>query len=193
MEEENNNNENDIVETLKNKEIFDEVVELKEHLEANTTDSRDEEIKQLKDQMLRLAAEIENFKKRSQKEMDDLKNYSITNFAKDLIIVMDNLHRSIESLQTAEDETPRVRAVIEGIEVIKKELGNVFTRYHIHSVNPQKGDNFDHNLHQVISQIPTDEVEKGKIYNVLQIGYSIKERLLRPALVGVAKSPNKDE
>jgi molecular chaperone GrpE len=179
--------DNNIEQKIDNADLLKEAAELGENLRVYD-DPKDEEIKQLKDKMLRIAAEAENLKKRTQKEIDDIRNYSVTVFAKDLINVMDNLYRSLESLAHEEQDGPRVKAVIEGIEVIKKELENVFMKHSILRIEPKQGDSFDHNLHQAISQIPTDEVEEGKIYSLLQVGYSIKERLLRPALVGVAKN-----
>jgi molecular chaperone GrpE len=143
------------------------------------------EIQDLKDRLLRTSAEIENTRKRYEKMIDEAKDYSITNFARDLMGVMDNLYRSLE-YKPQNVENAEIQNFILGVELINNELQNSFSKYGIVRILPQVGEKFDYNLHQAVSQVPTNDLEPDMIVSVMQAGYCLKDRLLRPAMVTVS-------
>lgn len=144
----------------------------------------EEENAQLKDQLLRVKAEQENMRKRLQKDLEDGQKFALTKFAKDLLQVSDNLKRAIQAAPESTDE--QMKTFILGVEMTEKELSNIFERFHIQAIHPEN-EKFDHNLHQAMFEIEDTEKEPGTIVQVLQSGYVLHERLLRPALVGVSK------
>ncbi|MFN7037978.1 MAG: nucleotide exchange factor GrpE [Alphaproteobacteria bacterium] len=149
----------------------------------------EEDIKLLKDQLLRAVAEGENIRKRAEKQVRDASDYSISSFAKDLISVMENLQRASLSINNeAKNDDPLVKSISEGVEMTKRELINVFEKHGIMKIDPLKGDKFDHNYHQAVAHVADPEVEAGNIISVMQSGYVLKDRLLVPAMVSVAKS-----
>ncbi|MEB3702048.1 Nucleotide exchange factor GrpE [Candidatus Bealeia paramacronuclearis] len=145
----------------------------------------EEEVAKLKDQLLRTAAELENNRKRFDREKEDLVKYALTGFARDLLNVSDNLRRALETIQK-ETLEPTIKTMVEGVEMTEKEILTVFQKYGIQKVEPV-GQAFDHNVHQAMFEIETDEHPQGTVVQMLQPGYTLHGRLLRPALVGVAK------
>lgn len=154
-----------------------EVIKLKNQLEI------------LQDKLLRSVAEAENTRKRLEKSRDDARDYSVVSFAKDILTVNDNLSRALEyKPQNLEGEAANIIAgVIAGVEMTLAELAKIFKKHNIESIEPKIGEAFDYNIHNAISQIDSDEYESGSIVAVMQVGYKIKDRLLRPATVQVAK------
>lgn len=150
---------------------------------SETELSIEEKLAQTKDQLLRALAECENIRKRSTKEREEVAQYAITKFARDLLAVSDNLSRAIDA--GSKDEAD-IKVVLEGVEITQKELQKVFERYGIKTVNP-KGETFDHNLHQAMFEVESQEHPQGQVIDVLQHGYVLQDRLLRPALVAVSK------
>ncbi len=148
----------------------------------------DAEIRLLKDQLLRAMAETENVRRRAEKQIEDAGKYAVTGFARDLISVLENLYRA-EGAITAEtiEETPLLKTLYEGVEMTKRELLTIFERHGITRIDPALGENFDPHLHQAVAQVPNPDIAPGTIAHVMQAGYTIKERLLRPAMVAVAK------
>lgn len=145
------------------------------------------EVQALKDKLLRAVAETENLRKRSQKEVEDAGNFAINKFAKDLIAVLDNLYRAEESVPKEEVEADaKLKSFCDGVAMTKQEMISVFSRFGIERVDP-KGEQFNHDFHQAIQQIESPEHESGVVIDVMQAGYTIKDRLLRPAMVIVAK------
>ncbi|WP_417317265.1 nucleotide exchange factor GrpE [Emcibacter sp.] len=144
------------------------------------------EIAELKDKLLRAVAETENLRRRAEKERQDASNYAVTAFARDLLAVGDNLRRALESLPEGAEENESFKALVEGVEMTERELLNNFEKHGIRKVDPM-GEKFDHNLHQAMFEVPNSGEEDGTIIQVMQVGYTLKERLLRPAMVGVAK------
>ena len=142
-------------------------------------------IDNLQDKLLRSMAESENIRLRSEKKLEEAKQYSITNFAKALVPVADNLARAIEHMPSK--LTDEQKALIQGIEMTKKELNDVFNKNGLELIKPEAGDKFDYNLHNAISQIETKDFSSGTIVSTMQVGYKIFDRLLRPAAVVVAK------
>ena len=177
----------------KDKETPEE--ELVDQLDSGENENSDEEvtplsvaeaeINDLRDKLLRAVAETENVRRRSEKEKADAANYAMTNFARDMLAIGDNLHRALESLPENEELSDSVKTLIEGVKMTDRELHNIFERHGIDKIDP-KGEAFDHNHHQAMFEAETDD-PNGTIIQVMQIGYKIKNRLLRPAMVGVSK------
>ena len=169
--------------------------ELVDQLDSGETENSDEEvtplsvaeaeINDLRDKLLRAVAETENVRRRSEKEKADAANYAMTNFARDMLAVGDNLHRALESLPENEELSDNVKTLIEGVNMTGRELNNIFERHGIEKIDP-KGEAFDHNHHQAMFEAETDD-PNGTVIQVMQVGYKIKNRLLRPAMVGVSK------
>jgi molecular chaperone GrpE len=141
------------------------------------------EIVDLKDRLLRAAAETENTRRRLERDKADTAAYAMTGFARDLLAVADNLRRAVEALPTA-----GVEGVTAGIEATERELIAVFNRNGITRIDSQ-GQKLDPNKHQAMLEVPTADAEPGTVVAELQAGWTIKDRLLRPALVSVAKAP----
>ena len=151
----------------------------------NKSNLLEESLKQAQEDILRVKAESENLRKRYEKQISDMKDFAISSFAKDLLGVMDNMNRALHHVPEILDEN--IKNIIIGVEMTKKELDNVVSRHGISVINPQIGEVFDHNSHQVISQIDSKDYPSGSIIDVPQLGYSLKGRLLRPASVIVVK------
>ncbi len=149
-------------------------------------EEKDAEIAALKDQALRALAETENTRRRAERELGDMSKYAVTGFARDLVSVLENLQRAIDSVPAElKASQPAVANLVVGIEMTLNELLGVFNRQGIERIEPM-GQKFDHNFHQAIAQIDTPDAEAGTVVQVLQAGYKIHDRLLRPAMVGVA-------
>jgi molecular chaperone GrpE len=144
------------------------------------------ELAEQKDRLLRALAETENVRRRAQREREDASKYAVAGFAKDLLSAADNLRRALESLPEAEIKDERTRGLLAGVAATERELLSVFERHGIRRIDP-KGDPFDHNLHQAIFEAERPDQPSGSIVEVLQPGYVLHDRLLRPAMVGVAK------
>jgi len=151
------------------------------------------ELADQKDRLLRALAETENVRRRTQREREDASKYAVSGFAKDLLSAADNLRRALESLPESEVRDERTRNLLAGVAATERELLSVFERHGIKRIDPQ-GERFDHNFHQAIFEAERPDEPSGTIVEVLQPGYVIHDRLLRPAMVGVAKGgPKPDE
>jgi molecular chaperone GrpE len=148
------------------------------------------ELVEHKDRLLRALAEAENTRRRAQRERDDATKYAISGFAKELLSAADNLRRALDSLPEAEVGDERTRSLLAGVAATERELLSVFERHDIRRIDPM-GERFDHNLHQAIFEVERGDRPPGTIVEVLQPGYLLHDRLLRPAMVGVAKPPAK--
>jgi molecular chaperone GrpE len=138
----------------------------------------------LKDQMLRVAADAENTRRRAEREANDARAYAIQRFARDLLGVADNLSRALQHEPAGED--PVVKNFVLGVELTEKELSQAFERNGLKKVEPAKGSRFDPNLHQAMMEQPASDVEPGAVIQVMQAGYELMGRIVRPALVVVA-------
>jgi molecular chaperone GrpE len=146
------------------------------------------ELVQLKDQTLRAWAEAENTRRRLRKDADEGAKYALANFAKELLAAPDNLRRTLDAIPPERLKSdPLLERLASGVELVERELGAVFERAGIKRVDPL-GQPFDHNLHQALFEVPTAEKPPGTVMQVLAPGYVIHERLLRPAMVAVAKA-----
>lgn len=170
--------EDDLPEAL-DTESPDLMAEFQAQLQA-----RDEEIAALKDKSLRAAAELENTRRRLEREKADTAAYAMTGFARDLLAVADNLRRALDALPTAS-----VEGVTGGIEATERELIAILGRHGINKIESD-GEKLDPNRHQAMLEVPSADAEPGTIVTTLQAGWTIKDRLLRPALVSVAKAPD---
>jgi molecular chaperone GrpE len=148
------------------------------------------EVAALKDQALRYAADVENTKRRAEREMNDARAYAIQKFARDLLGVADNLSRAT-ALSPRDSQDPAVTNYIIGVEMTEKELLGAFERNGLKKIDPAKGEKFDPHLHQAVMEQPSDEVAAGGVIQVLQAGYELMGRLVRPAMVAVAAKGSK--
>ncbi|WP_306886820.1 nucleotide exchange factor GrpE [Amorphus orientalis] len=145
------------------------------------------EAAELKDQLLRALADAENTRRRAEKDLADARRYAVAGFARDMLSVSDNFRRALDSKPEGEiAEDPGVKALIEGIEMTERELLNAFEKHGIVKIVPE-GERFDPNMHQAMFEVPNPEVASGTVVQVVQPGYKIADRVLRPAMVGVAK------
>lgn len=146
-----------------------------------------EEMGKLKDQLLRALAETENIRKRAQKEQEDMAKYATTNFARDLLAVSDNLRRALDSVSEDDQaQNPVLKSLCEGVGFVEKELLGAFEKHGIKKISPL-GEKFDHQFHQAMLEQEGTESAPGTVVQVMQEGYAIHDRLLRPAMVAVAK------
>ena len=164
---------------------FDEAAELSPEARVAALEA---ELVEHKDRLLRALAEAENTRRRAQRERDDATKYAISGFAKELLPAADNLRRALDSLPEAEVGDERTRSLLAGVAATERELLSVFERHGIRRIDPM-GERFDHNLHQAIFEVEHGDRPPGTIIEVLQPGYLLHDRLLRPAMVGVAKPP----
>lgn len=143
---------------------------------------------ELKDRTLRTLAEMENLRRRTEREIADARTYAVTNFARDLLTAADNIRRAIESVPAEDRESAdgAFKALLDGIELTERDLAKSFERHGVKLLDP-KGQRFDPNRHQAMFEVPDAEVPSGTVVQVMQAGYVLGERVLRPALVGVAK------
>lgn len=155
---------------------------------VSATDARDTEIASLKDQLLRAAAETENVRRRLSRERDDAAAYVMTGFARDLLTVADNLARALAATAPEARADPAVKALVEGVEATERELMRVLARHGVSRIEAV-GQPLDPNRHQAMLEVETAEVAPGHIVSELMAGFLIKDRLLRPAMVSVAKAP----
>lgn len=141
----------------------------------------------LKDRLLRALADLENQRRRAEREVADARTYAKTSFARDMLNVADNVRRALESVSEAREgmEGP-AKTLVEGIELTERDLLNTLERHGVKKLDPQ-GEKFDPNLHQAMFEIPNPDLPNGTVVQVVQPGYVIGERCLRPAMVGVSK------
>jgi len=138
----------------------------------------------LKDQALRYAAEAENVRRRTEREANDARAYAIQKFARDLLDAADNLSRALQ-FAPKEAADPAVSNFVMGVEMTEKALQTAFERNGLKRVEPKRGDRFDPNLHQAMMEQAADDVAPGSVISVMQTGYELFGRIVRPALVAV--------
>jgi molecular chaperone GrpE len=142
-----------------------------------------------RDKVLRTLAEMENLRRRTEREVADTRHYSIASFARDILAVADNMDRALQALDAELRETanPAIKTLLDGVELTERELLKVLEKHGVKKFEPQQGEKFDPNLHQAMYEVPDPSQPAGTVAQVVQPGYMIGERMLRPALVGVAK------
>jgi len=146
------------------------------------------EVESLKDQRLRALAEAENIRRRAEREKSEASQYAVTKFARDMLGIADNFARALAAVPAPVREAadPQVAAVLDGVEATDRQLMQTLERYGVKAVDTGDG-KFDPNRHQAIAEVPGNGKAPGSIVDVVQAGYMIGERLLRPAMVTVAK------
>jgi len=161
------------------------------HEEKTKDLSVEEKLEDAENRLLRTLAETENLRKRYEREKEDLSNYVISNFAKETLAILDNLQRALSSIKTNDfkDTDENIKTFVEGIELTEKQIITIFEKFKIEKVKSLDS-NFDPNFHQAMFEVESKDKEPGTVVEVVQEGYKIGDRLLRPALVGVSKKKN---
>lgn len=162
--------------------------EKQNELEENLRD----EIEQLRDEKLRLLADMENLRKRSDRDRMDSIRYGNINFARDILSLGDNLSRALDAIPKDAEKTETITNLINGLRMVQREFTSILEKHGIKKIEALN-QRFDHNFHQAMMEIESEEVEEGIVIQEIQSGYNMHDRLLRPSMVGVAKKPNKDE
>lgn len=176
--------------TEETKQPDDIIEEETGYAESEAEESQEEAAEELKEQLLRALAEAENIRRRAARDHEDARKYAVTSFARDLLTVADNFTRAMEAI--ANEDTSgfpaAVQSMIQGIQLTEKELNAILEKHGVKKVNPM-GEAFNHDYHQAIFEVSTAEYPVGTVVQVMQSGYTLHDRLLRPAMVGVAKAP----
>jgi len=147
-----------------------------------------QDVAELKDRLLRALAEMENLRRRTEREVADARAYGISAFARDLLAVADNMRRALDAFGAEPHEAPDAgtKALLEGVDLTERELLKTLEKHGVRKLDPE-GAKFDPHFHQAMYEVPDESVPAGTIVQVVQPGYTIGERVLRPALVAVAK------
>ncbi|MGF6428703.1 MULTISPECIES: nucleotide exchange factor GrpE [Bradyrhizobium] len=156
--------------------------------EAGSAEALTKELAEARDRTLRTLAEMENLRQRTRREVADAKTYGITGFARDVLDIADNLQRALDAVpaETKEAADPGLKALLEGVELTERSLLNALEKNGVKKFDPI-GEKFDPNFQQAMFEVPDPSVPSGTVVQVVQAGYMIGERILRPALVGVSK------
>ena len=156
--------------------------------EEGSAEALAKEVAESRDKMLRTLAEMENLRKRTTREVADARAYGISGFARDVLDIADNLQRALDAVpsEARANADPGLTALIEGVELTERSLHNTLEKYGVKRLDPS-GAKFDPNFHQAMFEVPDPSVPSGTVVQVVQAGYTIGERVLRPALVGVSK------
>ena len=156
--------------------------------EPGSAEALAKEAADLRDKMLRTLAEMENLRQRTRREVADSKIYGITGFARDVLDIADSLQRTIDAVpaETRESADPLLKSLIEGVELTERSLLSALEKNGVKKFDPQ-GEKFNPNFQQAMYEVPDPSVPSGTVVQVVQAGYTIGERVLRPALVGVSK------
>ena len=180
--------------TVEEETNLEESVDLQNDEEGEVTDSSksldelEAKISELKDQLLRTVADSENLRKRLEREKEQTRKFGIANFAKDLLSIADNLGRALDAAPNKEDvEDKAIENLVLGIQMTEQELQKAFDNNNIRKIDPL-GEKFDYNYHQAMFEVEETDEDPGIVVQVLQAGYAIDDRILRPAMVGVAAS-----
>ena len=181
-------NENNDIEEKENEEVVSE-----NNNDLNSEEELKKELEQAIEDKKRALADAENTRRRGIKDLEQSRKYGHISFAREMLSVVDSLESAVNSSPQNKDElTDEIKNFIVGVEMTLEQLKQVFNNHNISKIDPQ-GDKFDYNVHQAMFEKETDEVEPGLIIEVMQPGWSLHDRLLRPAMVGVSKKKtNKD-
>ena len=186
MEKDKEQNKGELNETNQSENI--EITE--EGPEESEEEKLKEEVKILKEEKIRVLAEMENLRKRFDKEKIDSIKYGSINFARDILSPGDNLERALSAINKEEDHPESIKNLIEGLLMVKKELSSALEKNGITKID-SLDKKFDPNLHQAMMEIENNDLDEGIVVQEIQTGYMMHDRLLRPAMVGVSKKPQK--
>lgn len=168
-------------------EVTDDEIEEEFDDTANRLIALEADNRELKDQLLRVAAEMENLRKRTQRDVQDARTYAVTNFARDMLSVSDNLRRAIDAIPAdAVESDTNLKSLAEGVEITERSLLQALERHGVTKLEPE-GEKFDPNFHQAMFEVSNPELPNNTVVQVVQAGYAIADRVLRPAMVGVSK------
>ena len=156
--------------------------------ESNIESELKQEIEILKDEKLRLLADMENLRKRSEKDKIDSIKYGNINLARDILSLSDNLSRALDFIPINESRSKSINNLIDGLKLVKKEFTTILKKHGVERIESMKK-KFDYNYHQAMFEIETDEFDEGIVVQEIQNGYTMHNRLLRPSMVGVSKKP----
>ncbi|SDU47619.1 nucleotide exchange factor GrpE [Stappia sp. ES.058] len=190
-------NPNDTPEDIAAEEAFAQQAaadaDVESDAEVDPVEALKSENAEMKDRVLRTMAEMENLRRRTEKEIRESRQYSVANFARDMLGVGDNLRRALEAIsddaRASADEAMRV--LIDGVELTEREMINQLEKHGVKKLDPE-GERFDPNFHQAMFEVPNTEVPNNTVVQVVQAGYVIGDRVLRPAMVGVSKGGPKE-
>ena len=182
IDDKNNKKDENEFKKKETKEIKDSELDI----EVKKTKQLEEDLKSIRDEKLRLLAEMENLRKRSEKEKIESIKFGSINLARDILLPCDNLSRALESLSDEEKNNKKNQGLIKGLEMVQQEIISILEKNGIKKINALN-EKFDHNYHQAMMEIDSDEHEPGTVIKELQAGYTMHERLLRPSMVGVSK------
>ena len=173
--------------TLKTNPIENEAP-LESSFDSDDGADPDPEEEELRNQLLRAMADNENLRKRTEREVTAAKKYGPFSFVRDLLASLDNLEKAISLIPENKDQMDEtLKNILIGVDMTGREFASVLERHGISKINPE-GEKFDYNLHQAMFEVPTNEVEPGTVVQVVQLGYLLHDRLIRPAMVGVSKA-----
>ena len=165
---------------------FDSSEDIQEHKDEIVLEL-EQKIVDLKDQLMRSLADGENLRKRTQKDIEHAKKYSHISFIKELVSSVDNLQRALQSIPEDTSSLPEpIKNLIVGLEIVEKEVISTLEKHNVKQINPL-GEKFDYNFHQAMFEVVTNESDPGTVVEVSQKGYLLYDRLVRPAMVGIAK------
>ena len=150
-----------------------------------------EEVRALKEDKIRVLAEMENLRKRFDREKIDSIKYGSVNFARDILSPGDNLERALSAINQEEDHPQSIKNLIEGLKMVQKEFSSALEKNGISKINSMN-EKFDPNLHQAMMEVERDDLDEGIVVQEIQTGFMMHDRLLRPAMVGVSKKPKQN-
>jgi len=186
----------DLNPTAKNEEEKSDEEKLEQKEEAENKISQEnelrEELKSMKDEKLRLLAEMENLRKRSERDKSDSIRYGSMNLAREILSVNDNLSRALQSVNLGENNIEPINNLVDGLNMVQKEFMTILNKYGVEKIDALNK-KFDHNFHQAVLEVATEESEEGIVVQEIQAGFTMYDRLLRPSMVGVSKKPKNDE
>ena len=186
----------DLNPTAKNEEEKSDEEKLEQKEEAENKISQEnelrEELESMKDEKLRLLAEMENLRKRSERDKSDSIRYGSMNLAREILSVNDNLSRALQSVNLEESNIEPINNLVDGLNMVQKEFMTILNKYGVEKIDALNK-KFDHNFHQAVLEVETEESEEGIVVQEIQAGFTMYDRLLRPSMVGVSKKPKNDE
>ena len=177
--------------STKNDETQVEADIAEEENEESEEERLQEEVRTLKEDKIRVLAEMENLRKRFDREKIDSIKYGSVNFARDILSPGDNLERALSAINQEEDHPQSIKNLIEGLKMVQKELSSALEKNGISKINSMN-EKFDPNLHQAMMEVGRDDLDEGVVVQEIQTGYMMHDRLLRPAMVGVSKKPKQN-
>ena len=177
--------------STKNDETQVEADSIEEENEESEEARLQEEVRTLKEDKIRVLAEMENLRKRFDREKIDSIKYGSVNFARDILSPGDNLERALSAINQEEDHPQSIKNLIEGLKMVQKEFSSALEKNGISKINSMN-EKFDPNLHQAMMEVERDDLDEGIVVQEIQTGYMMHDRLLRPAMVGVSKKPKEN-